>query len=642
MVEDGRADSPGFLGIQVISSGSSSDKGGDTGRRENSESGLYFEGAHIPNGQKPQAPHFASLTMRVDCGHHCLIVGGTLARRQAVFKALLGTQTVIGGLVGSPTSTIHVSSRPYIKPGSSLWDLIIFPHDKTQSIKRGVSERHLAAILRLMDFEFLLTRADDDWGRVVDWAKVLGAGELYALALARLVYHSPPFALLDDISCLRGDQIRQLFTIARRHHITLVIASSDPDPFDPLARRSESPLLACIAEFTRALRLSDSGDWIYCSFGYASQRGAFDDEPCDLIWGMASGDSRLRRRVSALSQCSTTERRWLMATESAGDSSRRQSRVVSPTLTARSSMSDMNAADFVSPSIGRALAKSALLLLPASTDAADTRSQVGSPGPASLGSTSRTSSAGRSDYEPIVAAAAAEAQDAQSLPLAAMPPTPVSAIPQKVDSPMESGSVKQTSNQTQQQSVAEQPSVFSPAKNPYARPKNYQRSRPSLSLFASKQAASEPKQVVQPAMVTPITADTSRRPFSRNGEEEGEQSKDVEVGTAPITPITPTAFVAESPLRAPSAKARQVSATPSISSGSISRIPRPPSSVSRIDRTSQQPDSASVTSPMATLSIGGSPAVSDAPAKTMLAGDSDYAGQQPLTLDEFTAALNNM
>ncbi|KAJ2767765.1 ATP-binding cassette long-chain fatty acid transporter pxa2, partial [Coemansia linderi] len=387
MVEDGRADSPGFLGIQVISSGSSSDKGGDTGRRENSESGLYFEGAHIPNGQKPQAPHFASLTMRVDCGHHCLIVGGTLARRQAVFKALLGTQTVIGGLVGSPTSTIHVSSRPYIKPGSSLWDLIIFPHDKTQSIKRGVSERHLAAILRLMDFEFLLTRADDDWGRVVDWAKVLGAGELYALALARLVYHSPPFALLDDISCLRGDQIRQLFTIARRHHITLVIASSDPDPFDPLARRSESPLLACIAEFTRALRLSDNGDWIYCSFGYASQRGAFDDEPCDLIWGMASGDSRLRRRVSALSQCSTTERRWLMATESAGDSSRRQSRVVSPTLTARSSMSDMNAADFVSPSIGRALAKSALLLLPASTDAADTRSQVGSPGPASLGST---------------------------------------------------------------------------------------------------------------------------------------------------------------------------------------------------------------------------------------------------------------
>ncbi|KAJ2835696.1 ATP-binding cassette long-chain fatty acid transporter pxa2, partial [Coemansia sp. 'formosensis'] len=290
MAKDGRAGSPGFLGIQVISSGSNGDgkdSAKEAGRREASESALYFEAAYIPNAYKLQAPQFTSLTMRVDRGHHCLVVGGTLARRQAVFKALLGTLALEGGLVGSPGSTIHVSSRPYVKPGSSLWDLLIFPHDKTQSIKRGISERNLAAILRLMDFEFLLTRADDDWGRVVDWAKVLGAGELYALALARLVYHSPPFALLDDISCLRGDQIRQLFSIARRHHITLVIASSDPDPFDPLARRSESPLLACIAEFTRALRLSDNGDWNYCSFGYAPQRGAFDDEPCDLIWGMA-------------------------------------------------------------------------------------------------------------------------------------------------------------------------------------------------------------------------------------------------------------------------------------------------------------------------------------------------------------------
>ncbi|KAJ1892082.1 hypothetical protein LPJ71_007519, partial [Coemansia sp. S17] len=382
-------------------------------------------------------------------------------------------------------------------------------------------------------------------------------------------------------------------------------------------------------------------------------RGAFDDEPCDLIWGMASGDSRLRRRVSALSQCSTTERRWLMASESSavGDSSRRQSRVVSPTLTARSSMSDV-AADTVSQrnlSIDRALARSALLLSPP-TDSAETHSQAGSSGPASLGSTSRASSAGRSDYEPIVAAVAAESQNTQSLPLNTMPPTPVSAIPRKADSFMESEPVKQVSDQTQPESVVEQPSVFSPAKNPYARPKNYQRSRPSLSLFASKQAVASESKQVQPAMVTPVTADTSRRPFSRNGEEEGEQSKDTEgasVGTAPITPITPTAFVAESPLRSSAAKIRQVSATTSVGSGSPSRIPRPPSSVSRIDRTSQLTDSASVTSLMATLSISSPPSDGNSGMSAKLlssttAGDSEYAGQHPLTLDEFTAALNNM
>ncbi|KAJ2810518.1 hypothetical protein GGI24_007000, partial [Coemansia furcata] len=226
-----------------------------------------------------------------------------------------------------------------------------------------------------------------------------------------------------------------------------------------------------------------------------------------------------------------------------------------------------------------------------------------------------------------------------------LPPTPVSAIPRKADSFMESDSGKQLTNQAQKEPV-DQTSVFSPAKNPYARPKNYQRSRPSLSLFASKQAsAPESKQAAQPA--TPAAADTNRRPFSRNGEEEGEQSKDAEEGTAaaaaPITPITPTAFVAESPLRSSAAKIRQVSATPSVGSGSPSRIPRPPSSVSRIDRTSQQADSASVTSLMATLTIS-SDNSGGVPAKlfSSTAGDSEYAGQQPLTLDEFTAALNNM
>ncbi|KAJ1669227.1 ATP-binding cassette sub- D member 1 [Coemansia sp. RSA 25] len=660
MADDDGGGSPGFLGVEVITSSESSksiesSKGGSESSESSKGGALFFSAACIPNAHKPQAPHFASLTMRVDRGHHCLVVGGTAARRAAVFKALLGTHALGGGLAGvvspgagaGPSASgalIHVSSRPYVKPGSSLWDALIFPHDKTQSLKRGVGERQLAAVLRRLDFGFLLARAADDWGRVVDWAKVLGAGELYALALARLVYHSPPFALLDDATCLRADQLRQLFAIARRHHVTLVVASAAPDPFDP-ARRGAPPV-ECLAEFTRALRLADDDDggWAFCGFGYAPQRAAFGcDEPCDFVWADADADAlppssassaasaadlRLRRRVSALSQCSTTERRWLTTTQAAepADASRRQSRVVSPTLTARSSLSDINA----DGSIGRALsARAAMLLLPATptSDCADSCEPPGSSSsatpshPSSRASSAAHSSSSRSsDYEPPSGKSEPPSAKSESLDPVVVP---VSALPI---------------------AVSETEPVFSPAKNPYARPKNVQRSRPSLSLFS----AAKQQQPPSPA------ADVSRRPFSRNGEEGDDQSAEAKdegakaaAGIAtPITPITPTttAFAA-----APAAKIRQVSATvaPPPSAGSAaasnstpSRIPRPPSSVSRVDRTSQQIDSSSVTSLMATLSItsgGGGSAMATTTTKLSTAGDADQ-----LTLDEFTAALNNM
>ncbi|KAI8319473.1 hypothetical protein GQ54DRAFT_306269 [Martensiomyces pterosporus] len=252
--------------------------------------------------------------------------------------------------------------QPYIKPGSSLWDQIIFPHDKTQSVKRGVTEHHLAAILRYLGVECLLEKVDGDWGRVLDWSKALSAEELYSLAICRLVYHSPRFAFVDDaLNSLTPDQVRQLFNAARQHQITLLVMSEN-DPFEASlgSAANGDGYLASIGEFTRVLRLSvkDPSKWSFCSFGYNAQRPAFSiDEPPTWLWSGVSlsvRESKLQRRASTLSQCSTTERRWLMTPEStpggAGTVSRRQSRAVSPSLTTRSSVSDL------SPSRGELIA----------------------------------------------------------------------------------------------------------------------------------------------------------------------------------------------------------------------------------------------------------------------------------------------
>ncbi|KAJ1813277.1 hypothetical protein LPJ75_003259 [Coemansia sp. RSA 2598] len=176
------------------------------------------------------------------------------------------------------------------------------------------------------------------------------------------------FAILDgSLDCLRNDQVCQLFAAARMHHITMLVLA-DTDPFDHQVRRlgadaQADAYLACIGEFTRVLRVAADA-WEFCEFGYAAQRPAFESvEPVSFIWDAVQADvasrehqRRLSRRTSTLSQCSTTERRWLMNQESSaaatpGSSSagaetlasRRQSRVMSPPLTARSSVSDFSA-----------------------------------------------------------------------------------------------------------------------------------------------------------------------------------------------------------------------------------------------------------------------------------------------------------
>ncbi|KAJ2401209.1 ATP-binding cassette long-chain fatty acid transporter pxa1 [Coemansia sp. RSA 2559] len=399
MADDSSGAEPkdGFLGIQVIASGSlplqpavgSEAALEDQAQRIEDPDAIIFDKATIEHGtadsQKRRAKHFTSLTMQIGRGHHCLVVGGQAERRRTFKAVLLGASGahLSKGTLRSPkphVGILCIDSRPYIKSGSSLWELLIFPHDKMQSVRRGISERHLGAILRFMDFEHLLAHVGDDWGKVVDWSKVLKKHELLAVSVCRMLYHAPAFALVDDaLALLEPGQVRQLFAAAKYHHITmLVLAEYDPfdagrvssrrcESTDSLASKDESyAFMPCIGEFARALRLSKDGaaqsemPWSFCLFGYGStERPAFDvTEERAYLWNSMytsleeSYVSRLQRRTSTLSQCSTTERHWLMTPDTPSAStvfssdsaaSRRQSHaIVSPALTARSSISDFS------------------------------------------------------------------------------------------------------------------------------------------------------------------------------------------------------------------------------------------------------------------------------------------------------------
>ena len=72
---------------------------------------------------------------------------------------------------------------------------------------------------------YLVSR-EGGWRGITDWSEVLSGGEKQILAMARLFYHSPTYAILDECtSAVSIDVEDKLYTHAKRLGITLITVS---------------------------------------------------------------------------------------------------------------------------------------------------------------------------------------------------------------------------------------------------------------------------------------------------------------------------------------------------------------------------------------------------------------------------------
>lgn len=63
-------------------------------------------------------------------------------------------------------------------------------------MKRGKHDQDLTELLKIVQLEYIVEREKDGYETLNDWNDLLSGGEKQRIAMARLFYHSPKYAIL--------------------------------------------------------------------------------------------------------------------------------------------------------------------------------------------------------------------------------------------------------------------------------------------------------------------------------------------------------------------------------------------------------------------------------------------------------------
>ena len=102
---------------------------------------------------------------------------------------------------------------------------MIYPDSPEQQRARNISDEDLDALLREVRLGYL-TEREGGWDAENDWNDVLSGGEKQRMAMGRLIYHRPKYAILDECtSAVSIDVEGHLYTHMKQQNITLITVS---------------------------------------------------------------------------------------------------------------------------------------------------------------------------------------------------------------------------------------------------------------------------------------------------------------------------------------------------------------------------------------------------------------------------------
>ncbi|KAG2377324.1 hypothetical protein C9374_009235 [Naegleria lovaniensis] len=216
-----------------------------------------------------------NLSFHVGKNEHIVISGSNGSGKSSLFRVLGALWPLHSGIIYKPQANgsharglhndiFYLPQKPYNIKGS-LRSQIIYP-DST--LKEGWTDGKLEELLNDFGIGYLCKRSSKGFDYVHDWDS-LSRGEQQKLAMVRLFYHKPRYAILDECtSCITADDENRLYRKCTSHEITCITISHRP---------------ALEKYHTQRLVFNGKGGWVWQQIKHGGESGVDEESSSSEI-----------------------------------------------------------------------------------------------------------------------------------------------------------------------------------------------------------------------------------------------------------------------------------------------------------------------------------------------------------------------